>query len=355
MYNADLNEKHEDYVRRVLGKAKKGEKIRARERIDLEFKETFDLRNTSKYAKTMAAFSNNRGGYILFGIKDKPRAVCGVNKAFDSFPIEKFSDALNSMFSPEMIWESGIISFSGFEIGYLYTEESDNKPIIALKSDNAAKIQSGDIFYRYRGRSEKIKYPEMSRIIAEKMRGERERIMKLMEAIRNNDTTKLGIVDYSRGSFSTPYGTDIEVDRKLVIQVLRKAKYIKEGSFNETTGTPVLRVTGNIDLAEEIPVPDLEPEIQYPYIQKQLAEKLGIGTQMLYALIWYYHMKGQKKYHMGISTSSSGTVNTHKFSETALSFLATQLDQHKSDKKWLRDIYDEYIKGKRKNPDGRIA
>jgi hypothetical protein len=33
----------------------------------------------------------------------------------------------------------------------------------------------------------------------------------------------------------------VAADRKLVTQVLRKAKYIKEGSFNETEGTPVIR------------------------------------------------------------------------------------------------------------------
>lgn len=84
-----------------------------------------------------------------------------------------------------------------------------------------------------------------------------------METIRKSDTTNLGIINYNNGRFSTPYGADIAVDKKLVMKVLKKAKYIKKGSFDETEGIPVLKVTGNIDLAEEIPVPDIEPDVQY--------------------------------------------------------------------------------------------
>ena len=72
---------------------------------------------------------------------------------------------------------------------------------------------------------------------------------------------------------------DVAFDRRLVTQVLKKAKFIKEGSFNETDGIPVIKVTGNIDLAEEVPVPEGNPDETHPYIQRQLAEKLNkIGT-----------------------------------------------------------------------------
>lgn len=131
------------------------------------------------------------------------------------------------------------------------------------------------------------------------------------------------IVNYSNGKISTPYGVDVAFDRKLVTQVLRKAKFIKEGSFNETEGIPVIKVTGNIDLAEEVPVPEGNPDETHPYIQRQLAEKLNISTQDLYALIWYYKMKEAKKYHLGITVSRSSV--THKFSEFAFQFLKEKL------------------------------
>ena len=82
---------------------------------------------------------------------------------------------------------------------------------------------------------------------------------------------------------------------------------------------PVIKVTGNIDLAEEVLVPDGNPDDTHPYIQRQLAERLEIGKQDLYALIWYFKMKESRKYHLEITVSKSS--KTHKFSNFALEFL----------------------------------
>ena len=333
---------HEEYIRKLINSVDKNGRVKSRERNDLEYKESFGQNSWAKYAKTMAAFANNKGGYIVFGVKDNPRDIVGVNTAFENFKQEKFTESLNSLFSPEILWETGIVDFGEFSIGYLYTYESELKPVMALKNESSEKINSGDVFYRYRARSEKIKYPEMYRIIEERAKQERNQILKLMETIRKSDTTNLGIVNYNNGKFSTPYGADITVDKKLVLQVLRKAKYIKKGSFDETSGTPVLKVTGNIDLAEEVPVPDIEPDVQYPYIQKQLAEKLSITKQQLYALIWFFNMKESKKYHMEVSTTASGTSKTHKFSDIALSFLAEKINENKDNPDWLEEIINQY-------------
>src|SRR5699024_5200898 len=95
------------------------------------------------------------------------------------------------------------------------------------------------------------------------------------------------------GRISTPYGVDVAIDKKLVVQVLKKAKFIKEGQLKEG-GEPVLMVTGNIDLAEEVPVPDLEPNVSHPYLQKDLTAMLGIEGKYTPALIWYFHLKDEK-------------------------------------------------------------
>lgn len=130
---------HEEFIKNLVGAAHKGERIKNRERNDLEFKESFNMGSFAKYAKTMAAFSNNRGGYLLFGIKDKPREIRGVNPAFDTFSQEKFTDALNSLFSPEIVWEQGIVEFGEFSIGYIYTYQEQQKPVIALKGESSEK------------------------------------------------------------------------------------------------------------------------------------------------------------------------------------------------------------------------
>jgi hypothetical protein len=166
-------------------------------------------------------------------------------------------------------------------------------------------------------------------------------LLKLFEVIRKSETANLGIVNYSNGKITTPYGVDVAFERKLVTQVLKKAKFIKEGSFNETEGIPVIKVTGNIDLAEEVPVPELDPDKGYPYIQKDLAEKLDITTQDLYALVFYYKMKEAKRYSIGVTTSRTGSPN-YKFSEFALQFLREKLRELKSNSNEFDKIRTAY-------------
>ena len=327
---------HENAVKKVLSFLTPAGTLKSRESNVVEFKESYNKGNTPKYAKTMAAFANNRGGYIIFGVSDKPRRIKGLtNNKFDSINQEAFTDAINSLFSPELDWECGMFEmvlpahFSGEEmnttkkIGWIYTREAEYKPVIAMKNNETEKISSGDVYYRYRARTQKIKHAEMAKLIEQRLAKEREGILRIMEIIRKSDSANIGIINYNNGRFSTPYGIDVAFEKKLVKQVLQKAKFIKEGSFDETKGIPVIKVTGNIDLAEEVPVPEGNPDETHPYIQKQLAETLGISTQDLYALIWYYKMKEAKKYHLEITTSR--TSKTHKFSNYALQFLKEKL------------------------------
>lgn len=349
---------HEDEIKKILSAVTASGNLKSRESNTVEFKEAFNKNSTAKYAKTMAAYANNRGGYIIFGVKDNPREVVGLkNDNFENLNQEQFTDAVNTLFAPAIDWECGSfiirtekpITGSGGEtetkvvekkIGWIYTKEAEQKPIIAQKADNGERITSGDVFYRYRARSEKIKFAEMNRIVEERAAKEREGLLKLFEVIRKSETANLGIVNYSNGKITTPYGVDVAFDRKLVTQVLKKAKFIKEGSFNETEGIPVIKVTGNIDLAEEVPVPELDPDKGYPYIQKVLAEKMNITTQALYALIWYYKMKEAKKYHIEVTTSKSGKV--HKFSEFALQFLQEKLRELESNSNEFDKIRTAY-------------
>lgn len=315
-------------------------RLTSRERNDLEYKEAYHQRGWAKYAKTMAAFANNRGGVIIFGIKDNPRTIVGISDEFGALPQEKFTDFLNSLFAPELNWEAGIVTTDQGDIGYIFTEEATNKPVIAQKIENSEKINSGDVYYRYRARSEKIKFSEMQRLIDDRVRSEREHLMKHFETIFKSGTTNLGIINYDNGSFSTPNGVDVAIDKKLIVQVLKKAKFIKEGSFNETTGIPVLKVTGSIDLAEEVPVPDIDPNKHYPHIQKQLAEQLGIEPHYVHALIWKYNMKGMKKFHLEITASNSNKI--HKFSDIALQYLAEKLNENKGNPDFLPQVKQEY-------------
>ncbi len=51
------------------------DKIITRESSLIEFKETFNWISKSVYAKSMAAFSNTKGGYLIFGVTNSPRQL----------------------------------------------------------------------------------------------------------------------------------------------------------------------------------------------------------------------------------------------------------------------------------------
>lgn len=339
---------YEDYIKQHILLFDSNGKIKCRERVDLEYKETFNIGSAAKYAKTMASFANNIGGYIIFGVKDKPREIVGVNSAFDNFNQEKLTEILNSYFSPEIMWDASMVDTEYGKIGFIYVAENIEKPVMAIKGDGS--INSGDIYYRYKARTEKIKYPEMMRIINEREKRLQNSIIRVIESIRNGNTPNIGIVNYSNGKISTPYGVDVAIDKKLIMQVLKKAKFIKSGTLKEE-GEPVLMVTGNIDLAEEIPVPEIEPDLQYPYLQKDIKENLNITTSQTYALIWYYKLKGNKKYHIEISTSKK--TKAHKFSDYALQYLKEKIEEHSERSEWLDEIKDKYYQSQRENKNGR--
>lgn len=322
-----MNDIIKSKVDEILNTCSNG-RVTCRESSELEFKQSFNKNSRSKYMKTMAAFANNSGGIILFGIKDKPREIIGIKKeSFDSFEVELFTEHLNNFFQPEIHWESRIFEHEGKKLGCIYTFKSTNKPVIATKSESETKISPGDIFYRYRGQTRKIGYSELNQIITEKIDLERKMWMAHLEKIFKTGSTNIGIIDYTQGSFTDPTGNEILIDKKLLQQILKdkKLKFIKEGSFSETEGQPALKLIGEINFSEttEVQVPDLDPDIKYPYLQKELAEELSIKPYDVQALVWELKLKGQKKYHIEVQTSKSGAV--HKFSELALDYLKENL------------------------------
>ena len=152
-----------------------------------------------------------------------------------------------------------------------------------------------------------------------------------MESIRKSGTANIGIVNYNNGTFSTPYGVDLAVDRKIVAKLLRKVKFIKEGSFSEKNGAPAIKVIGGLDLAEDAPKSEGNPDERYPYIQSEMAQKLNISQYDLRALVWHFHIKDSKEFHMAITLSKSG-CQRHKFSEAALEFLRKKFNEFTADK-----------------------
>ena len=60
-------------------KYKDPERLISRESSWLEFKESFGWHSLAKYLKTSAAYANTKGGYIVFGVADRPHILKGLS------------------------------------------------------------------------------------------------------------------------------------------------------------------------------------------------------------------------------------------------------------------------------------
>jgi hypothetical protein len=229
--------------------------LQNREGSELEFKESFNLGSKAKYARTMAAFANNKGGYLVFGVAPTPHRLKGLNAAnFEACDPAERTQFLTSVLSPELEWEMDAVGVHGVQLGFIYTHKAREKPIVAI-SNNGDVLKEGTIYFRYRGQSAAIKFPELRRLIDDRVARERQAWSQHLRVISQAGPTNVGIVDTIHGRLyggSTPY----LIDEKL----LRQLKFIRRGRFSESADAPALRVLGEVQTIEgavekEVPVP----------------------------------------------------------------------------------------------------
>ena len=224
-----------------------------REDKNHEFKEAYNNANMAMYLKTMAAFANNDGGYIIFGIKDSPRLLLGLSEKslqqFSELPTEKLTQLLNDYFAPSIEWTSCIYLFKGKSFGVIYVYSLNNKPAICKKSKDAQNnkyaLKEADIYYRYSGKSERIKYAELQKIIDDKRKNEEKQWLHFLMKAARIGVENASILDLNKGELQ-------EGGNRLVLdeEHLEKMRFVKEGQFVERYGAPTLRWVGDFNTLE---------------------------------------------------------------------------------------------------------
>ncbi|MGA3208398.1 MAG: ATP-binding protein [Syntrophales bacterium] len=231
--------------------SKDPERVISRESSNLEFKESFGWKSIPKYIKTAAAYANAKGGYIVFGIANRPHKLIGLKgtnlQSFEGIEPEKMTRYLNEHFSPEISWDVQEYVLNGKTYGLLYVHESHDKPIVCTK-DAEKELKEGDIYYRYRGRSEKIKYPELRVILDQKRENEQRLWMQHLSQITRIGVRDVGIFDLQTG-YVTGTNSSFLIDESLLSQLA----FIKEGEFSEVKGKPALKLIGNMEAITDLP------------------------------------------------------------------------------------------------------
>ncbi len=237
------NKKIEEDLKNIFILQPDKEYLKTRESSTVEFKVAFHRESITDYIKDFAAFANNIGGYIIFGVQNLPHIPLGLqNNKFNEIDDESITQIANEHFTPAMEWERHIYEWNGNVFGILHIFESSNKPIIAIKTGGKnQQIKDGEVYFRYRARTEKIHYAELKNIIDEKIERERKVWFELLEKIAKIGPENAAILDTIDGKIEKGNNT-ILIDDEL----LPKLKFIKEGKFRETEGAITLRLIGDV-------------------------------------------------------------------------------------------------------------
>lgn len=253
-------------------------RLKHRENTRLEFKQNFSQVDFAIYAKTLSAFANNQGGVIIFGIKDKPRELLGMtNDNFTNFDNEKLTEFLNNHFEPQIEFELVDCEKGIKKFGAICVKESNDKPIMCIKNGGKKQeIIEGEIYYRYSGRTQKIRYVDLKRILNDNLELERQKWREHIENIARIGPKNVKMLDLLRGEIDSGNGKKIVVDKEL----LKNLNLVVEGKFVEKDGAPALKLIGQIEGGELI-APKLDLQNDF-YTTKQLMKKLGLNIHHNY-------------------------------------------------------------------------
>lgn len=324
---------NEEYLRDLIKTDENGRLLK-RESKSLEFKENFNMNaiRNGDLSKSIAAFANTKGGIIIFGVTDSPRKAKGLSNAnFNEIQEEKLTEHLNNQFAPELLIETQSFIDDGKYFGAFIVKESINKPVICTQ--HGAKIKEGEIYYRYSGRSEKIRHAELLAILDEVRENERKKWMEHIQKIAQIGPQNIALVDVYKGNLLNPQNKEVILDKSL----LKEIKFIQEGRFVEKEGAPALKLIGHIEGMEGIQtiIPDINLDDHF-YTTKELGTELGIltekkSTNYVSALIWKYEIQDSPKYYQH-------KRNQKFYSKLCLEFL--QGKNHSIEE--IKDIHKEY-------------
>lgn len=269
-------EDHEDQVVEFL-KEKSG-RLHHRESQELEFKENFNFAGLAEYLRDFAAFANNRGGYLVFGVSDAPRMAKGMSDSsadqFDKIDPEKITGHILEIFSSDISWYHDVITHRGKKFGYFRVLEHHAKPVIAKKDEGKDnELRNGDIYYRYGGRTQRIQSSELENIVNNRIEQTNRSWTDLMSKIGRIGSQNAAILDTESGIISRGKHQVLVIEDDLA----QKLSFIKEGEFSEKDGAKTLKLIGDVVPVDRVEVIKKEKEHLtklYPLSAVELAEEV---------------------------------------------------------------------------------
>lgn len=254
-------------------------KLVRRESQELEFKEQFNLAGLAAYLRDFAAFANNRGGVIIFGITDSPRRLTGLHarsrEQFEKLDSSLISNHLSTYFSNMISWDHATITKDSNYFGVFMIEEATVKPVIAIRDSGATSaIKEGEVYYRYGGQSRRIRYPELEQIIQERIQQNNIRWSRLVSSIARVGPQNAAVLDATRDIIEKDDAQMLVVTEGVASQL----SFVKEGEFVDRDGLPALRMIGDVTPIKSLEVVRQQvtqsPLEEYPLTATELAAEV---------------------------------------------------------------------------------
>ncbi len=244
----------EDFIKECLRTNSSGN-LYHREGQEIEFKEQFNLAGLADYFRDFAAFANNKGGYLIFGVTDSPRKLNGLSdtsiKQFEKIDPEKITGFLLEIFSGQISWEQTILKHNNRYFGIFKVYPAIVKPIISRKDEGKDQvIKNGEIYFRYGGRTQKIQYSELENIINKRIEYINKQWLDLMSKIGKAGPNNAAILDTEKSVIEKDDTKILVIDEELA----KKLKFITEGKFSEKKGAPAFKLTGNVIPIDKVEV-----------------------------------------------------------------------------------------------------
>lgn len=258
------------------------------ESMTLEFKESFNYAGLADYYRDFAAFANNKGGYLVYGVKDIPkRELVGLTpkakELWDKLDPEGVDGHLLEDFSGHIEWEHNLIVLNGKNYAYFYVAEAKEKPIICKRK--IGDMNEGEIYFRYTGRTQRIRCFELEDIIKHRLEEQDKIWIDTLTKLMMTGPANAAILDMEKNTLSASDAPVMVVDEKLVDRI----KFIKEGQFDEKEGAPTLKLVGQVTPINKVEVVKHEkvnPLNEYPLSAKELAKQVQDKSGMKQNIIW---------------------------------------------------------------------
>lgn len=268
----------------------KGKFLHHREGQTLEFKEQYNFGGLAEYFRDFAAFANNKGGFLIFGVTDNPRTLVGLNakslESFNKIDPERITAYLLDIFTTSISWEQDVVVKSGKSFGVFKIYEADSKPVIAKKDEGKDQaIRNGEIYFRYGGRTQRIQSAELEHIINKRIENNNKEWIRRVNEIGGSGP-EAAFVIRSEATLNTNTKGAFVIGHDLS----KKLKFIREGQFKEKSGAAALRLIGDVIPVDTVEVEKVVKENllnQYPLTARELHTAVkSILPHIKQNLIW---------------------------------------------------------------------